>query len=93
MFRLPSATGALIACAVALPSAFAAGTPTDPDPTHPAHGVRPLVHRSTLAARAASAPAEAERADWRAANERVRAVGGWRTYLRQATAPEPEVRP
>ncbi len=38
------------------------------------------------------APASApEPNDWRAVNERVRQVGGWKTYLRQAQ--EPEVKP
>lgn len=89
MSRFLSAGGALLVCAAAVLPAHA--SPGDPaDPSHP---VRPLQHRSTLAARAASAPAVPEPGDWRAANERVRTVGGWRTYLKQAAAPEPEVRP
>ena len=84
MSRPLTAVGALIACAAAWPPVFAAADPADPG-TAP----RALVHRSTLAARAASAPAETAPGDWRAANERVRAVGGWRTYLREAHAPEP----
>ena len=78
-----SAAGALLALASAWPPAFAAA------PADPGAAVRPQVHRSTLAARAASAPPETAPGDWRAANERVRAVGGWRTYLREANAPEP----
>ncbi|MFM2348390.1 MAG: hypothetical protein RL654_3143 [Pseudomonadota bacterium] len=58
------------------------------DPADPGAAVRPLAHRSTLAARAASAPPETAPGDWRAANARVHAVGGWRTYLKQAHAPE-----
>ncbi|MGR6805477.1 hypothetical protein ACU6VI_04080 [Sphaerotilus natans] len=84
MTRILSAAGALIALAAAWPPAFAAASPADPGAA-----VRPLVHRSTLAARAASAPPETAPGDWRAANARVHAVGGWRTYLKQAHAPEP----
>jgi predicted outer membrane protein len=79
MFRfLPAAALALVAMsAVASPA----------DPTDPRAAVRPLVHRSTLAGRAA--PDHPELADWRAVNERVRAVGGWKAYLKQAQAPDP----
>jgi hypothetical protein len=92
MTQILSAAGALIALAAAWPPAFAAASPADSpaaSPADPGAAVRPLVHRSTLAARAASAPPESAPGDWRAANARVHAVGGWRTYLKQAHAPEP----
>ncbi|MEN9367619.1 MAG: hypothetical protein RL489_1977 [Pseudomonadota bacterium] len=80
MFRL------VPAAALALAAMSAAANPA-PDPTQPQAAVRPLVHRSTLAGR--TAPDHPELADWRAVNERVRAVGGWKAYLKQAQAPEP----
>jgi hypothetical protein len=79
MFRL------VPAAALALAASSAAATP--PDPADPQASVRPLVHRSTLAGRAA--PDHPELADWRAVNERVRAVGGWKAYLKQAQMPDP----
>ena len=57
------------------------------DPANPQATVRPLVHRSTMAGR--TAPDHPELADWRAVNERVRAVGGWKAYLKQAQMPDP----
>lgn len=80
MFRLvPAAALALAAMsAVASP----AGTTRPADPADPRASVAPLVHRATLAGRT---PAEhPELADWRAVNERVRAVGGWKAYLKEA---------
>jgi hypothetical protein len=79
MFRLVSAA------AMALAAMPAIANPTDP--ANPQAAVRPLVHRSTLAGR--TAPDHPELADWRAVNERVRAVGGWKVYLKQAHAPDP----
>lgn len=78
-----------LAAALALAGAAGPALARSGDPADPGAAVRPLAHRSTLAARAASAPPETAPGDWRAANERVRAVGGWRTYLREANAPEP----
>ncbi|MEY4909897.1 MAG: hypothetical protein RL260_3615 [Pseudomonadota bacterium] len=74
----PAAALALVAMSVVADPA---------DPADPRAAVRPLVHRSTLAGRAA--PDHPELADWRAVNERVRAVGGWKAYLKQAQAPDP----
>jgi predicted outer membrane protein len=78
MFRFPPAA------ALALVAMSAVASPADP--ADPRAAVRPLVHRSTLAGR--TAPDHPELADWRAVNERVRAVGGWKAYLKQAQAPE-----
>lgn len=76
------------AAALALVAMSAVAAAADPaDPADPRAAVRPLVHRSTLAGRAA--PDHPELADWRAVNERVRAVGGWKAYLKQAQAPDP----
>ncbi|PXW96959.1 hypothetical protein C7444_10556 [Sphaerotilus hippei] len=55
-------------------------------PTDPRAGVRPLHHRSTLQAR--TAPVDTPTGDWRAANEQVMRVGGWKAYLKQVQAPE-----
>jgi hypothetical protein len=88
MFRLFPAA-ALALAFVALPAIAQSG-----DPAHPADPgvrVRPLTHRSTLAGR--PAPDTPEVADWRATNERVRAVGGWKAYLKQVQAPDPAPTP
>ncbi|MEY2875709.1 MAG: hypothetical protein RLZZ373_3080 [Pseudomonadota bacterium] len=83
MFRFfPAAALAL----VALPAIAQTGDPTDPGAR-----VRPLVHRSTLVGR--TAPGTPEVADWRTTNERVRAVGGWKAYLKQVQAPDPAPTP
>jgi hypothetical protein len=78
MFRcFPAAALALVAMsAVADPA----------DPADPRATVPPLIHRSTLAGR--TAPDHPELADWRTVNERVRAVGGWKAYLKQTQAPD-----
>lgn len=78
-----------LAAALALAGAAGPALARSGDPADPGAAVRPLAHRSTLAARAASAPPETASGDWRAANARVQAVGGWRVYLKQAHAPEP----
>ena len=81
MFRILSAT----ALALVALSAWADAQ----DPADPRTGARPLKHQSTLASR--TLPDTPEVADWRTTNERVRAVGGWKAYLKQVQAPEPEV--
>jgi hypothetical protein len=74
------------AAALALVAMSAVASPTTPtrsaDPADPRATVPPLVHRSTLAGR--TPPDHPELADWRAVNERVRAVGGWKAYLKEA---------
>lgn len=59
-----------------------------PDPADPKAAVPELRPRSALAGyrRLSDDPP----ADWRAANETVTRIGGWRTYLREAQAPEPK---
>ncbi|MDZ7855189.1 hypothetical protein [Sphaerotilus sp.] len=77
MFRLVTAT------ALALVALSAVAQPATPaDPADPQATVAPLVHRATLAGRIP--PDHPELADWRAVNDRVRAVGGWKAYLRES---------
>lgn len=80
MFRLFPAAAALALALAALPAIAQSGDPADPGAR-----VRPLIHRSTLAGR--PVPDTPEVADWRATNERVRAVGGWKAYLKQVQTP------
>lgn len=90
MFHLFPAAAALALALAALPAIARSGDPADP--ADPGARVRPLIHRATLAGR--PAPDTPEVADWRATNERVRAVGGWKAYLKQVqtpTEPAPEV--
>lgn len=62
-----------------------------PDPADPRAGIRPLKYQSVLASR--PLPDTPEVADWRTSNERVRAVGGWKAYLKQVQAPDPAPAP
>jgi hypothetical protein len=61
--------------------------PGPPDPLDPAAAVPRLEYRSAL--RGYRPLADTPPGDWRALNDQVHRVGGWRTYLRQAHAPEP----
>lgn len=76
--------GVLLA-ALAWPAAQAQSRP---DPADPKAAVPELRPRSALAGyrRLRDDPP----ADWRAANETVTRIGGWRSYLREAQAPEPK---
>jgi hypothetical protein len=81
MIRIPACALAASAC-IALPPALAQPTA---DPLDPKAPVRPAIHESPLPARpqaAASGPIP-----WRAANEHVRHIGGWRVYAREAASP------
>lgn len=69
----------------ALPPAAASAAP---DPLDSRAAVPPLRHLGSLARRPPAA--ELPALDWREANERVRAVGGWRAYLREAQRREPD---
>lgn len=74
-------------CFVFLLAALAPAAPAaPPDPLDARAAVPPVVHRSTFAGlrSAASAPASA---DWKAANDTVARIGGWRAYAREAAAP------
>lgn len=72
----------------ALPAAAQTPAPR-PDPTDPAAATAPLSHRSALAGYRRGAAADAPPQDWRAANDQVERIGGWRAYAREATAPAP----
>lgn len=57
-----------------------------PDPLDARAAVPPAVHKPAVASpKPADDPPPA---DWRAANERVARVGGWRTYARETLPPE-----
>lgn len=73
--------GALLATCVAL-SAFAQPRP---DPADARAKVPPVAIRKPPPPQAADDPPPA---DWRAANDRVERVGGWRTYARETLPPE-----
>lgn len=65
-----------LACSAAALALAAGLAHAEPPPTAPTDTAAPLeVYQSWR---------DAPVADWRAANERVHAVGGWRTYLRES---------
>ena len=81
-------------CALALGAALALVAPASAQPTHPADAtaaVPPLTHRSAFTGykRLAEPPA----ADWKAANQNVERIGGWRAYAREANAAAPAPSP
>lgn len=68
--------------------AVAQGRPTAmPDPLDAAAPVPPVVHHSSLRARARTADVPV--GSWREANDAVARIGGWRSYLREAQTPGP----
>ncbi len=90
MFRTVLTAVALAACAGAAP----AQPSTAPMPTY----VDPLDARAVVPAARATAPLESYRrhtsvevqpGSWRAANDNVNRIGGWRTYAREAQASGP----
>lgn len=64
----------------------AAATAGRPDPANVDADVPPLKHHSAL--QRYRPLGESTPKPWRAANEEVARIGGWRAYLREATAPE-----
>jgi hypothetical protein len=73
--------------ALALAAALALGAPASAPSAHPADAAAaepPLVHRSALSGykRLSEPPA----IDWKAANQNVERIGGWRAYAREANA-------
>lgn len=72
--------------ATAAPSPAPAAPPERRDPTVADAPVPALQHRSAL--QRYRRHAEQPLADWRAANDEVTRIGGWRTYLREAHAPD-----
>lgn len=67
--------------------AQAAVTPLRADPSDPRAAVPAATHQSALARYRPAA--DEQPADWKAANDTVTQVGGWRTYARESSAPEP----
>lgn len=101
--NIAHATGALalLLAATPLPAADASSIPASapasappgaarPDPLDPRARVPSPRHRTVLSRPLpASAIAPAEPGDWRAANDEVHRIGGWRTYAREAAAAAP----
>ncbi len=88
---MPSRSARGLCAAVLAASALAAqaSSPAAPerrDPTRADAPVPPLQTRSAL--ETYRRHAEQPLGDWRAANDEVTRIGGWRTYLRQAQAPD-----
>ena len=78
--------GLWLGCALAAPGAMAqALRPADPADARAA--TAPLQHRATLSTHRPTATTEP--GDWRAANDAVGRIGGWRAYAREAQAPAP----
>lgn len=72
-------------------SSDAQSPPPSPQPTQADAAVPPLTFESALRA---YRPLVAGRpVPWAQANERVTQIGGWRTYTREAHAPEPSAAP
>jgi hypothetical protein len=61
--------------------------PNHADPLDPQARVPPARHESVLQ-RHRGVSADVPVGDWRAANDTVTRIGGWRTYLRQAAQPD-----
>jgi hypothetical protein len=70
---------ALSIAALLLISSAAAHAQSRPDPLDARTPVPPVVHKSPPPKPADNPPP----ADWRAANQRVERIGGWRTYARE----------
>ncbi len=86
-FRSPVARlAATITLAVFAASPQAAPEHARKDPANPAAEVPALTYRSSLNDRRRIG--DEPLGNWRASNDKVRAVGGWRAYAREAAAPE-----
>lgn len=68
----------------ALPVAAQSGAPPRADPLDPAAPVPAVRHTSPLAGLRSSGPTPP--GSWRAANDNVARIGGWRAYAREAAA-------
>lgn len=86
----PAAASLLL---LALPSAGAAadtsaapGRPARPDPVDAHADVPPVAYRSAFSG---YQPLADGKVGWKEANDEVGRIGGWRTYAREANAPEP----
>lgn len=69
--------------------ALAAPPAQRPDPLNAQTEVPPAVHQPAFAAYRAAA--EPQVGSWKAANDTVTRIGGWRAYAREAAAPAPAV--
>jgi hypothetical protein len=92
MFQgLPSAlmavAAALLAGSLHAQQAQPVAAPARPDPLNAKAVVPPAVHVSPL--RAYRPAGDTTVGSWKDANDTVTRIGGWRTYLREATRPEP----
>lgn len=65
----------------------ASASPPRPDPLDPQARV-PAARHDALLERHRGVSADVPVGDWRAANDTVTRIGGWRTYLRQAARPD-----
>lgn len=86
MHRLITAWSVVALLATATAAQAQSATPR-PDPADPKASTVPLVHRSALSQYRRFDDAGAKQ--WRAANDAVERIGGWRAYAREANAPEP----
>ncbi|MFG6439177.1 hypothetical protein [Roseateles sp. LKC17W] len=85
MPKLFPRTGALFAAWLALNATSAAAQTPRPDPADAHAKVPSAVARKAMPLPSADDP---PRVDWRAANDRVERVGGWRTYARETLPAE-----
>lgn len=74
--RIPLIAAGLLLASPATPMAA-------PDPTRPQAEVPPARHQSALQTYRRAAEPEPKPDAWRAANERVNRIGGWRSYARE----------
>jgi hypothetical protein len=84
----PAATQPQAPAASPAPAAPAAQAARRPDPTDASVAVPATPHRTALTGYRRLTD-DAPRA-WRESNETVARIGGWRTYLREAQAPDPK---
>lgn len=91
----PNRTFIAVCLAVAAPALWApyafsqqsaSAQQTRPDPADPAASVPAAAYRSVFAD--FRPMGETKVGDWRAANDEVGRIGGWRAYAREAQAPE-----
>ncbi len=88
MKSLPLAAATRCLCALLLVAASPIAWSQSPRPADAQARVAPLQHRSSLSShRPTAQAAPIEPGDWRAANDRVHTIGGWRAYAKEAQAP------
>ena len=87
MMNIPALMACLLAASAAAASAQVAPTPTAADPLQAQAVVPPAAALSPLAHYRRHSPVVMQPGAWRAANDTVSRVGGWRTYAREAQTP------